>query len=86
MASVDAPSSGNVLLRRAQYRLADDPAARAAVARCTVAGKVQNDRHLLVQAGREIGRRGLKLAHGGDGGSNLRVPRRDECRGGLKRC
>ena len=53
VARVDAPSSGNVLLRRTQYRLADNPAARAAVARCVVAGKVQNARNLLLRAGRE---------------------------------
>ncbi|MBA4067502.1 MAG: subtype I-C CRISPR-associated endonuclease Cas1 [Isosphaera sp.] len=53
VARVDAPGSGNVLLRRAQYRLADDPAARAGVARCAVAGKVQNGRNLLLRAGRE---------------------------------
>ena len=53
VARVDAPMSGNVLLRRAQFRRADDPAARAAVARCAVAGKVQNARYLLLRAGRE---------------------------------
>jgi CRISPR-associated protein Cas1 len=53
VARVDAPSSGNVLLRREQYRKADDPAARAAVARSVVAGKVQNARNLLLRAGRE---------------------------------
>jgi CRISPR-associated protein Cas1 len=53
VARVDAPGSGNVLLRREQFRKADDPAARAAVARCVVAGKVQNARNLLLRAGRE---------------------------------
>ena len=53
VARVDAPSSGNVLLRRTQYRQADDAAARAGVARCVVAGKVQNARNLLLRAGRE---------------------------------
>ncbi len=53
VARVDAPSSGNVLLRRTQYRLADDEATRAAVARCAIAGKVQNARNLLLRAGRE---------------------------------
>jgi CRISPR-associated protein Cas1 len=55
VARVDAPHGGNVLLRRAQYRLADDPAVRAAVARCAVAGKVQNARNLLLRAARESG-------------------------------
>jgi CRISP-associated protein Cas1 len=53
IARVDAPSSGNVLLRREQFRRADDPAARASVARCAVAGKLQNTRNLLLRAGRE---------------------------------
>jgi CRISPR-associated protein Cas1 len=53
VARVDAPSSGNVLLRRTQFRLADDQAARAAVARCVVAGKLHNCRNLLLRASRE---------------------------------
>lgn len=53
VARVDAPSSGNVLLRREQFRKADDPAARGAVSRCVVAGKLQNCRNLLLRAGRE---------------------------------
>lgn len=50
---VDAPGSGNVLLRRGQFRQADDPARRADLARCLVAGKVQNARSLLLRAARE---------------------------------
>src|SRR5881398_749878 len=42
LARVDAPGSGNVLLRREQFRKADDELARATVSRCVVAGKVQN--------------------------------------------
>jgi CRISPR-associated protein Cas1 len=53
VARVDAPASGNVLLRRAQFRRADDAPARAAVARCVVAGKLQNGRNLLLRASRE---------------------------------
>jgi CRISPR-associated protein Cas1 len=53
IARVDAPSSGNVLLRREQFRRADDPNARACVARCAVAGKLQNTRNLLLRSGRE---------------------------------
>lgn len=55
VARVDAPSGGNVLLRRDQYRLADVMAARAAVARGAVAGKVHNCRNLMLRAGREAG-------------------------------
>lgn len=53
VARVDGPHGGNVLLRRGQYRKADDPTCRAAVARCLIAGKVQNARNLFLRAGRE---------------------------------
>ncbi len=56
MCRVDAPSSGNVLVRREQYRRADRPEQRAEVARRIVAGKVQNARHLLLRAARESDR------------------------------
>jgi len=50
---VDAPRSGNVLLRREQFRRADRPEACLALARCFVAGKLQNTRNALVRAARE---------------------------------
>lgn len=50
---VDAPGSGNVLVRREQFRRADDAGHRAAVARAVVAGKVHNARNLILRAGRE---------------------------------
>jgi CRISP-associated protein Cas1 len=50
---VDAPNSGNVLLRRTQFRWADDPGRRAAVSRFVVAGKIHNGRNLLLRAARE---------------------------------
>jgi CRISPR-associated protein Cas1 len=53
VARVDAPGSGNVLLRREQYRKADDPAVRADLARMVIAGKIHNCRNLLLRAGRE---------------------------------
>jgi len=43
----------SVLLRRAQFRAADDAAKCAAVARQIVAGKIQNSRNSLLRAGRE---------------------------------
>ncbi len=43
----------SVTLRRAQFRAADDPARCAAVARCIIAGKLQNSRNSLLRAGRE---------------------------------
>jgi len=53
VARVDAPRSGNVLLRREQFRQADRPDACAAIARAIVAGKLQNARHTLLRAARE---------------------------------
>jgi CRISPR-associated protein Cas1 len=53
LSRVDAPGSGNVLLRRNQFRLADQPESCASIARAIVAGKLQNSRNLLLRAGRE---------------------------------
>lgn len=53
MARVDAPVSGNVLLRREQYRQADDGAKCLQHGRCFAAGKVQNVRANLLRAARE---------------------------------
>src|SRR4051812_7402236 len=44
LARVTAPCHGNVLLRREQYRRADDPAAALLLARPMVAGKIRNAR------------------------------------------
>jgi CRISPR-associated protein Cas1 len=43
----------SVVLRRTQYRLADDPAAAASIARQCVAGKIQNSRQSLLRSARE---------------------------------
>ena len=53
MARVDSPRSGNVLLRREQFRLADRPDACANLARAFVAGKLHNARNTLLRAARE---------------------------------
>jgi CRISPR-associated protein Cas1 len=45
--------SGNVLLRREQYRRADQPEACLRIARSIVAAKIQNCRSLLLRAARE---------------------------------
>lgn len=45
--------TGNVLLRREQYRKADDPAACLRIARSMVAAKIQNCRMLLLRSGRD---------------------------------
>ena len=53
VARVDAPRSGNLLLRREQFRRADRPDACAALARGFVAGKLHNARHTLLRAARD---------------------------------
>lgn len=53
LARVEGPTSGNVLLRREQYRRSDDPEAAADIARTLVAAKVANSRTLILRAGRE---------------------------------
>ncbi len=57
-ARVQTGVSGNVLLRRAQYRMADDPAVRLEVARGFVLGKMANARTLLQRASRDHGAKG----------------------------
>jgi CRISPR-associated protein Cas1 len=53
LARVVGATHGNVLLRRAQYRLADDEEPRASIARAMVMGKVSNSRIVLLRAARE---------------------------------
>lgn len=55
LARVQGPVSGNVLLRREQYRWADDPAHSAAVARFVLTGKLANARNVLLRAARDHG-------------------------------
>lgn len=50
-----APTSGNVLLRRAQNAALDTPDAALAIAQRMVAGKLQNARTVLLRAARENG-------------------------------
>ncbi len=47
LARVQGPVSGNVLLRREQYRWADNPEHSAAIARSVVIGKIVNSRKVL---------------------------------------
>ena len=47
LARVEGPVSGNVLLRREQYRRTDDEAARAEVVRHLLVGKLQNQRAVI---------------------------------------
>lgn len=53
LARIQGPVSGNVLLRREQYRLTDDAVQCAGIARAVVMGKVANCRTVLQRALRE---------------------------------
>jgi CRISPR-associated protein Cas1 len=53
IARMQGPVSGNVLLRRAQYRATDDAALAAGIARAVVLAKIANCRTVLLRAGRE---------------------------------
>lgn len=53
LARVQGPVSGNVLLRRQQYRKADDPESSASVARWVLTGKIMNCRSVLQRALRD---------------------------------
>lgn len=55
MARVEGPVRGNVLLRREQYRRADDLQASAAIARSIVTAKIHNSRLVLQRALRDHG-------------------------------
>lgn len=52
-ARVEGPTSGNVLLRRAQHLALSDTARTAAIARNVVAAKVQNTRQVLLRGARD---------------------------------
>ena len=53
LASVVGPKQGNVLLRRTQYRYADDKALSATISRNMLAGKLYNSRWVLERAVRD---------------------------------
>lgn len=55
LARVQGPVSGNVLLRRAQYRASDDVSLRARIARNIVVSKIANVRSVLLRALRDHG-------------------------------
>jgi CRISPR-associated protein Cas1 len=57
LARVEGPVSGNVLLRREQYRRSDDPNGCAAIVRSLVIGKALNQRAVLRRAQRDHGAR-----------------------------
>jgi CRISPR-associated protein Cas1 len=53
LARVHGPVSGNVLLRRAQYRASDNEPSRASIARSVVLAKIANCRTVILRAARE---------------------------------
>ncbi|WP_372846975.1 type I-C CRISPR-associated endonuclease Cas1c [Pontiella sp.] len=55
LARIQGPVSGNVLLRREQYRVADQPEAAASIARNMLIGKLANARAVLRRARRDHG-------------------------------
>ncbi|MCA0392537.1 MAG: type I-C CRISPR-associated endonuclease Cas1c [Proteobacteria bacterium] len=57
LARVEGPVSGNVLLRRAQYRCSDDPLGCAAIVRNLLVGKIHNQRAVLARGWRDHGER-----------------------------
>ncbi|NII08690.1 type I-C CRISPR-associated endonuclease Cas1c [Luteibacter anthropi] len=56
LARVEGPVSGNVLLRREQYRRTDNPAQCAAIVRNILAGKIHNQRAVLARGWRDHGK------------------------------
>ncbi len=62
LARILGPTSGNVLLRREQYRRNDDEAASAGIARALVVAKVANCRSVLQRAARDHGSSGGRAA------------------------
>lgn len=55
LARVEGPRTGNVLLRRTQYRVADDPARAVPIVRGIVAAKAANQRSVVHRALRDHG-------------------------------
>lgn len=55
MARVEGPRTGNVLLRRTQYRAADDPARQVPIVRAMVVAKSANQRAVVRRALRDHG-------------------------------
>ncbi|NLY02720.1 MAG: type I-C CRISPR-associated endonuclease Cas1 [Rhodopirellula sp.] len=61
-AAVVGFTGGNVLLRRQQYRVADDPQASAAIASNIIAGKIANARGVLLRGARDTSDESAKTA------------------------
>lgn len=52
-ARLEGPVNGNILLRQAQFRAAEDPKLAFTIARAIVAGKLRNSRQVLLRGARE---------------------------------
>lgn len=63
LARVEGPVSGNVLLRREQYRRTDDPLGCAAIVANLLVGKVCNQRSVIGRALRDHGKKLTPEAH-----------------------
>lgn len=72
LARVQGKQSGNVLLRRAQYRWADDPEKAVSIARLMVAAKIANCRSVLLREVRNHGENTLLSVAADKLGVNLR--------------
>jgi CRISPR-associated protein Cas1 len=73
IARVEGPRSGNVLLRRAQYRLADNSAQAAVIVRGIVAAKTANQRTVIRRALRDHGAGMSELARGALAAAEIRL-------------
>lgn len=62
LSSSQGPQSGNILLRRAQYRASDHEPASVAIARNLIAAKLHNTRNLLQRAARDHGEKNPAIA------------------------
>ena len=73
LARVEGPVSGNVLLRREQYRRTDNPQACAAIVRNVLLGKVHNQRAVVSRAIRDHGEDLGEAAHTALGAARKRL-------------
>jgi CRISP-associated protein Cas1 len=84
LASVQGQTRGNVLLRREQYRWADDPHRSAAIARFILKAKLGNARSVLRRAARETGDLGRLTAAADAHGAALTRLDRERTLDGLR--
>ncbi|MFT3990797.1 MAG: type I-C CRISPR-associated endonuclease Cas1c [Luteolibacter sp.] len=63
LAATNGFTSGNILLRREQYRRADHEPAALAIAANMISAKLANTRHILMRAARDHGEKSPEKAH-----------------------